>query len=399
MRKKAPTWGGYFGEVAEALNFRLASGPSRSWLEAYNLKALEERLGLEPNIPLAAELFPPTPLIFTPVMPSVFFDHEPGKIYRGNHLAKERVDKRIQALDTNDRFKCLLTGPAGGGKTAFAWITAYRIMTKRARLGRPVGRFFEVLGGQIEGKEQWDIFMKQLREYDTVFIDEIHDLNRTINVESLYPVLADTGVPRYPLGAGNGWIDLPDAVSWIGATTEPGMLDKTNGGALRRRLEPEIRIEPPNLEELAGIVQDQDIPVDNNAAMQIALRSGGLPWQAIVIYDEAKVMAKSVGLKEIKEEQALEAFKTIGVDENGLLPEDRSVLKALLKTHHQMANGKIVHRMNESALCAAAGVDSSTYKTRIQPKLQGRLQLITTVGGQTATEKAVELYGHLMNNV
>jgi Holliday junction DNA helicase RuvB len=315
-----------------------------------------------------------------------------GKPYRGNEHIKARVDNRILSIEPEGRIKFLLSGPAGTGKTALGWIIAYRLMVQRIQMNLSEGRFFEILGEQIEGKFEWDEFMSQLKPFDTIFIDEIHVLQNVIGVEALFSTLADTGTPRYPLGQGRGWIDIPTTISWIGATTLPGELDP----ALRRRLEPELRIEAPSAEDLALIVKDQGMDIDDDAAIEIAKRSGGLPWQAINVYNEAKAVARVQKSTLITDEHAEQAFEIMGVDPSGLLPEDRTVIKVLLQVEHIMANGMVVHRMNEGALCAAAGVDRLTYKERVQPKLM-RLGLLTTVGGQSLTERAVTEYHFLQD--
>ena len=389
--------GTYLDTIVDLAGLRLSQGPKASWFDDYNRRALGDKLGIRQVGPLlvpTSPLYPPTPLIFTPEMPSVFYDTEPGKPYQGNDRAKERIDYRIKAMGPTDRFKCLLVGPAGTGKTALAWIIAFRIMAHRVRLGVAPGRFFEMLPGQFENKAQLDIFMQQLQANDIVFLDEVHTLKDAVGAEPLYHTLADTGLARYPLGAGAGWINVPSGVCWIGATTEPGKLDGTTGGALRRRFEPEIHLEQPSLEDLTAIVLDQVPIVSEESAMKIADRSGGLPWQALLLYEEAKAIAKGQHKGDITDGDVDKAFSVVGVDENGLLPADRLILSTLFGVEQRMADGTVVHRMAEHALTSASGVDPSTFKERIQPKLL-RLGLLTVRGGQMLTDKAVALYHHL----
>src|SRR5690606_35476996 len=92
---------------------------------------------------------------------------------------------------------------------------------------------------------------------------------------------------------------------------------------------------------------------------------------------------------------AEQAFAVMEIDELGLRREDRDVIAALLRVPTRLATtGEIRYKMSEPALCAAAGIDPHTYKKRIQPKLM-RLGLLTIIGGQCLTDKAVQLYGWL----
>ena len=329
----------------------------------------------------------PTELAFSGTQPSCFYPEEGGVVFRGYDRAKRLIDVKLKALERDGRFKALLSGPAGTGKTTLAWIIAKRLQEQR----RIHGRFFELLPAQIATKDDLDVFMKGLQAYDIVFIDEVHILKSNVGAEPLYHTLADTGNPRYPLGAGEGWIDVPTSVSWIAATTEPGELDGTTGGALRRRLAPEIRLEPPGEEVLVEIVRDQPILTVHEAAEEMARRAGGLPWQVLSLYRTAADFATSTGSRIITMKDAEDAFDVLGVDANGLGFEDREVIRVLLQTPYRMANGTVRYKMSENALCAAAGVDRHTYKEIVQPRLM-RLGYLTTVGGQCLTQKALEHY-------
>lgn len=343
----------------------------------------------------ATKALVPTELVFSDYAPSVFYDEEGGVPYRGQEGAKRRIEVKIKALGPGERFKLLLVGSAGTGKTSLAWIVARRIQEQRIKNGEDPGRFFEVMPAQIEDKAQLDRFVLGLKENDIVFIDEVHVLKDAVGAEPLFHVLADTGEPRYPLGDGKGWHMVPGSVSWIAATTDPGRLDDTAGGALRRRLSPEIFLEAPGADVLAEILNDQDMAIHPDAAYDIAGRSGGLPWQAISIYSEARDFAKVDGSDQILPTHAWEAFQNMGLDENGLFPEDRAVLRALLSAPYKMANGTIRYKMSEAAVCSVTGIDRETYKQRVQPRLL-RLSYLTTVGGQCLTEKALEEYGNLI---
>lgn len=362
--------------------------PDDILLDVYRALALQE----EDEVLDAEETaIVPTELRFVEGQPSCLHEYESGVPYRGQDHIKKILDVSITTLGPRSRFKTLLTGAAGTGKTTLAWIIAHRIQESRKVIGVDPGRFFEVLPAQIENKRDLDFFMAALAPYDIVFIDEIHILKENVGAEPLYHTLDDTGTPRYPLGDNKGWLDIHPTISWIGATTEPGQLDDTTGGALRRRLSPELRLEAPSIETLVTILKDKETPCDDAAAYEMARRSGGLPWQVLDIYHMAEKFALFDKRDRITMDVAQETFNTMGIDAYGLFPEDRSIISVLLQSPYTMRGGEIRYKMSEAALCSAAGIDKHTYKQIVQPRLM-RLGFLTTVGGQCLTSKALETF-------
>lgn len=343
------------------------------------------------------ELFPATPLMFANGQPDCLFEEDGGIPFVGQDLIKKRIILHIKSMGADDRIKALLTGPAGTGKTTLARIMASLIQAHRREQGVEEGEYFELLPAQVSDKLMLDRFMTRIARSPgaTIFIDEIHTLTR---LEDFFHTLHDSGDPRFPLADGS-WLDIPKNISWIGATTDPGQLDKTVGGAMRRRLEPELRLEPPTKQDLASIVCDQ---ADNDGiylsswdATTIAERSL-FPWQAKLIYEEARRIAKVGNLDEITETVLQEVYDMIGLDERGLLPEDRDVIAALFKAKYELASrpGVVKYRLSEDALCTMTGLDNVSYRKRVQAKLV-RLGYLTTSGGQCLTEKAQQDYRHL----
>lgn len=309
--------------------------------------------------------------------------------------AKKRLSTRVRSLEWGERLKTLLVGQAGTGKTALARIVAALVEEHWRSQGR-VGRYFEILPSQITGKADLDVLIKRLDAGDTVFIDEVHEFQKAVGPEVMFHALADTGVPKYPLSR-DEWLELPPSVSWITATTDPGDMDKTTGGALRRRLGMEIRLDAPSQGTLIDILRDRDDELPLDLAVKIAERSGGLPWQALQIQEEVQGLARVEGGGILTDQILEDAFDMMGIDPRGLTAEDRAVLTTLINTEpHRLATRPDVvrYKMSEASLCAASGVDSSTFKKRVQPKLMG-MGYLTTVGGQTLTERALKDYAHL----
>jgi Holliday junction resolvasome RuvABC ATP-dependent DNA helicase subunit len=342
-------------------------------------------------------VFTPTVLDFSDGQPDCL-DPADGSIpYRGQDEVKRRLLLHIQGLGPTTRVKALFTGPAGNGKTSLARIVAAQIRRRHVCLGLPGGEYYELLPAQVEAKAQLDAFVRQIVQdpFATIFIDEIHTLT---HAENLFHVLHDTGEPRYALENGS-WVPVPQTISWLAATTDPGELDRTTGGALRRRLEPEFRLKAPDPDVLADIVMDQGVKegltIERLGAYDIAQRAL-FPWQAKLLFREAVLLAKASGSASLTRDHVWEAFDLMAIDEHGLVAEDRDVIRALLQSPYRLASQPHVtrYKMSEAALCASAGVDRLTYQKRIQPKLM-RHGFLTTVGGQCLTEKALTYYGWL----
>jgi Holliday junction DNA helicase RuvB len=343
-------------------------------------------------------MFEATPLVFSPDQPNSFYEGVGMVPYRGQDAAKQNLMLEIDSLyrrNMDDRFKTLLVGPAGLGKTTLGRIVASLIQKRRRDVGLPEGSYVELMPAQISTKERLDEFFRWVVEdpYRIVLIDEVHTLT---DLEPWFPVLHDTGDPYYPMGNGQR-LEVPKTICWITMTTDPGELDKKAEGALRRRLQPEIELENPTKDDLANIIMDQGraggLPATAEAAYRIAQRSM-FPWQAKVIFEKAEKVASLSEEPTLTPDHAEKAFSILGLDENGLEARDRKVILALLRAPYTKADGTVRYKLSEETLCSAAGVDRVSYKKKVQPKLI-TLGLMTTVGGQALTELGVQMYGWL----
>lgn len=348
----------------------------RSYLPDDWVEISRSILGLDQGEEKAQEglIFVPTPMVFKDGEPTCFWPNEGGTPFRGQERVKDWLHVVIETLEEEERFKRLVVGMAGIGKTALCWIIAKYLIDRRG------GRFFEILPSQIETVDALGNLLKQLQPQDVVFMDEVHQIAEGIGGEPLFHVLGDTGESRFKY-KGEQWI-IPPNVHWLAATTDYGEMDSTTGGALIRRMEPVTRLDPPTTEDLVAIIGDR-YEVEDAAALEVAERSNGLPWQALLIIKEAQYKKRYDRATEIEFEHVMWAFDKLGIDANGLNPDDRAVMSILL--------GAPDFKMAKSGLCQISGVDPKTFEKRVQPKLL-KMGLIRVRGGMMLTEKALEGY-------
>ena len=185
------------------------------------------------------------------------------KVKENMKIYIEAAKKRGEPLD-----HVLLYGPPGLGKTTLANIISNE-MNSNIKI---------TPGPAIEKPGDLAAILTGLNEFDVLFIDEIHRLNKSVE-EILYPALEDYTLDII-IGKGSEAksirIDLPK-FTLIGATTRAGSLTTP----LRDRFGIIHRLELYSVENLSKIVKRSakilNIEIDDTSCIEIARRSRGTP--------------------------------------------------------------------------------------------------------------------------
>ena len=231
----------------------------------------------------------------------------------------EAAKKRGEPLD-----HVLLYGPPGLGKTTLSNIISNE-MNSNIKI---------TSGPAITKPGDLAALLTNLSEFDVLFIDEIHRLNKSVE-EILYPALEDYTLDII-IGKGPSArsirLDLPK-FTLIGATTKAGSLTTP----LRDRFGIVSRLELYTVEQLEEIVTRSadilEICIDKEAANEIARRSRGTPRIANRILRRVRDYASVLGNGTITLQIAKIALSKLEIDNLGLDEIDRKMLQTIIKTY------------------------------------------------------------------
>ena len=229
----------------------------------------------------------------------------------------EAAKKRGEPLD-----HVLLYGPPGLGKTTLSNIISNE-MNSNIKI---------TSGPAIEKPGDLAALLTNLSEFDVLFIDEIHRLNKSVE-EILYPALEDYTLDII-IGKGPSArsirLDLPK-FTLIGATTKAGSLTTP----LRDRFGIVERLELYEPEDLQKIVKRSagilNVEIDDTASMEIAKRSRGTPRIANRILKRVRDYAAVLGDGKVDLNMAKIALNKLEIDDLGLDQTDRNILLTIIQ--------------------------------------------------------------------
>lgn len=299
--------------------------------------------------------------------------------YQGQEKTKENLKILIEAAKKRGEpvEHVLLCGPAGLGKTTLAHIIAAEMDA-----GLKV-----TSGPAIERVGDLGSILTNLSDGDILFIDEAHRLNKLIE-EVLYPAMEDF---KMDIVIGKGpsartlQLDLP-RFTLISATTRPGLLSSP----MRSRFGVVFRLDFYCQKEIERIIDRSarifGIEIDSPALTVIARSSRATPRVANRLLKRVRDFAQVRYEGKITEAIACEALKMLEIDELGLEPADRQILKLVIE---KFDGGPV----GLQALAAGISEEQDTIEDIYEPYLMQLGFLARTPRGRVATRAAYEHLG------
>lgn len=289
------------------------------------------------------------------------------RLKKNLRLAIAAAKKRSEPID-----HVLLYGPPGLGKTTMASVIA-----------NEMGVGLRITSGPaIERAGDLASILTNLQDNDILFIDEIHRLSRAVE-EVLYSAMEDF---KLDIVIGKGpaarsiRLDLPK-FTVIGATTRTGSL----AAPLRDRFGHLYRLEFYTPEEIARIISRSagilETTIHDESAQLLSTRARLTPRIANRLLKRVRDYADVNGDGIIDTVMTRSALDMLEIDELGLDPADRNMLRSILENYQDNPVGL-------TTIAALTGDETTTIEDFYEPYLLQIGFIERTPRGRRVTPKA-----------
>lgn len=301
--------------------------------------------------------------------------------YVGQEKIKENLSILLRAAQGRRHTPehLLFHGPPGIGKTTLAHLISHELGAQI----RPTS------GPAIERVGDLASILTNLSPGDILFIDEVHRLNKAIE-EVLYPAM-EVGSLDIIIGKGPSartiQLELPP-FTLVAATTRIALLSsplrsRFSGGIFRLDFYTEKEIE----RILGRSAKLLNVEPREKSLKVIAERSRFTPRTANYLLKRCRDYAQ-VHKRDFSESVVKEALELLGVDDVGLFPSDRAIMKMIIE---KFSGGPV----GLTTLSAATSEDPATIEDVYEPYLMQVGFLERTPRGRAVTRRGREHLGNI----